>query len=55
MSEFYKDWNASKSQNNNGAVPFYRPIDLTPEEKEQACKNIGVASNDAIERLEGII
>lgn len=53
MSEFYKDWNASKSQNNNGAVPFYRPIDLTPEEKEQACKNIGVASNDAIERLEG--
>ena len=53
MSEFYKDWNSSKSQNNNGAVPFYRPIDLTPEEKEQACKNIGVASNDAIERLEG--
>ena len=52
MSEFYKDWNASKSQNNNGAVPFYRQIDLTPEEKEQACKNIGVASNDAIERLE---
>ena len=49
---FLKDWNASKSQNNNGAVPFYRPIDLTPEEKEQACKNIGVASNDAIERLE---
>lgn len=53
MSEFYKDWNASKSQNNNGSVPFYRPIELTPEEKEQACKNIGVASNDAIERLEG--
>lgn len=53
MSEFYKNWDASKSQNNNGAVPFYRPIDLTPEEKEQACKNIGVASNDAIERLEG--
>lgn len=50
---FLKDWNASKSQNNNGAVPFYRPIDLTPEEKEQACKNIGVAGNDAIERLEG--
>lgn len=52
MSEFYKNWDASKSQNNNGAVPFYRPLELTPAEKEQACKNIGVASNDAILRLE---
>ena len=52
MSDFYKNWDASKSQNNNGAVPFYRPLELTPAEKEQACKNIGVASNDAIDRLE---
>lgn len=49
---WYKDWNKSKSVNDTGDVPFYRPLDLTPEEKEQACKNIGVASNDAIERLE---
>ena len=49
---FYKDWEASPSLNNDGNVPFYRPLKLTPAEKEQACKNIGVASNDAIERLE---
>lgn len=52
MANFYKDWETSPSLNNGGDVPFYRPIDLTPAEKEQACKNIGVASNDAIERLE---
>lgn len=52
MSEFYKDWNASKSQNNNGAVPFYRPIDLTPEEQAQARKNIGVIGSPDITNLE---
>ena len=34
MANWNKDWNESQSLNNNGAVPFYRPLDLTPEEKE---------------------
>lgn len=50
--EFYKNWDASKSQNNNGAVPFYRPIELTEEEKAQARKNIGVTGSPDITNLE---
>lgn len=51
--DFYKDWNKSLSINNDGDVPFSRLVDMTPAEKEQACKNLGVASNDQINRLEG--
>lgn len=50
---FMKDWNKSLSINNDGDVPFSRLVDMTPAEKEQACKNLGVASNDQINRLEG--
>lgn len=53
MSEFYKDWNKSLSINNDGTLPFSRLVDLTEKEREQACKNLNLASNDAIERLEG--
>lgn len=52
MSDFYKDWNKSLSINDAGDVPFARLVDLTPKEREQACKNLNIASNDAIERLE---
>lgn len=52
MSEFNKDWNQSKSLNNGGTVPFYRPIDLTEEEKAQARKNIGVTGSPDITNLE---
>lgn len=53
MSDFYKDWNKSLSINDAGDVPFSRLVDMTPAEKEQACQNLGIASNDQINRLEG--
>ena len=52
MAEFYKDWGKSKSLNNDGTVPFYRPISLTPEEQAQARKNIGVTGSPDITNLE---
>lgn len=52
MAEFYKDWGKSKSYNNDGSVPFWRPISLTPEEQAQARKNIGVTGSPDITNLE---
>lgn len=49
---WFKDWNKSKTYNNDGTVPFYRPMDLTEEEKAQARKNIGVTGSPDITILE---
>ena len=49
---WYKDWEKSKSYNNDGNVPFWRPISLTPEEQAQARKNIGVTGSPDITNLE---